>query len=228
MTTNEFLACLDPDQLQRLEASSRYRTFAARTPVYLPSEPADCVYLLVEGLVKVCNLTRDGKQAILAFIEPGEVFGELAIFDTDQREEYVETVEESTVMVIPASELEHLMFANHELSMAITKMIGMRRQRIERRLKNLLFLSNRDRLIHLLLDLSEQFGEPDSHGVRIRIKLAHQEIANHMGSTRENVTILMGHLRAEGFVSIDRRRIVLNDPDALADAVNRKISLRVA
>lgn len=225
---NELFNQLHPEQLTQLEACSRSRTFAARRPVYLPSEAADSVFLLVAGLVKVCNLTHDGKQSILAFIEPGEVFGELAIFDGDERDEYVEAVEDSTVIVIPACELQRMMIASHDLSMAMTKMIGMRRHRMERRLKNLLFLSNRDRLIHLLLDLSEQFGVDDSEGVRIRIKLAHQEIANLMGSTRENVTILLGHLKAEGVVNVERRQIVLTDPERLAASVNRKIVLHVA
>ncbi|EMI45639.1 Crp/Fnr family transcriptional regulator [Rhodopirellula sp. SWK7] len=225
---NELFNQLHPEQLTQLEACCRSRTFAARSPVYLPSETADSVFLLVAGLVKVCNLTHDGKQSILAFIEPGEVFGELAIFDGDERDEYVEAVEDSTVIVIPACELQRMMIASHDLSMAMTKMIGMRRHRMERRLKNLLFLSNRDRLIHLLLDLSEQFGVDDSEGVRIRIKLAHQEIANLMGSTRENVTILLGHLKAEGVINVERRQIALTDPERLAASVNRKIVLRVA
>ncbi|MCM2370207.1 Crp/Fnr family transcriptional regulator [Rhodopirellula sp. ICT_H3.1] len=204
------------------------RTFGARSPIYLPGEPAESVFLLVEGLIKVCNLTGDGKQSILAYVEPGEVFGELAMFDGEQREEYVESVDETTVVVIPASELQKLMVSSHDLSIAMTKMVCLRRHRIERRLKNLLFLSNRERLMHLLLDLSEQFGVEDPDGIRLRIKLAHQEIANLMGSTREAVTILLGHFKAEGLISIDRRQIVLTDVERLAAFVNRKVALHVA
>ncbi|SMP43487.1 cAMP-binding domain of CRP or a regulatory subunit of cAMP-dependent protein kinases [Neorhodopirellula lusitana] len=223
LKNNELFTKLKPERLSHLESRCRSRSFAAHSPVYLPSQSADSVFLLASGLVKVCNLTNDGKQSILAFVEPGEMFGELAIFESEQRDEYVEAVEKSTVVMIPASELQELMAANHDVSIALTRMIGLRRHRVERRLKNLLFLSNRDRLVHLLLDLAEQFGIRDTDGIRLRIKLAHQEIANLMGSTRETVTILLGQLKSEGMVDVGRQRIVLVQAEQLAMSVHRKM-----
>ncbi|QDT05532.1 Global nitrogen regulator [Rubripirellula lacrimiformis] len=215
---------LQPAQLRRLESCSRSRLYPARSPIYLPSQPADSVFLIQSGLVKVCNLTGDGKQSILAFVEPGQLFGELAIFDPDQRDEYVEAVEKTMVVVIPAVELQNLIAVNHAVAISLAKMIGLRRHQMERRLKNLLFQSNRDRLIHLLLDLAEQFGVSGNDGVRLRIKLAHQEIANLMGSTRETVTILLGQLRSEGLIDVGRRKIVIFDADQMATMVNRRAS----
>ncbi|TWU23226.1 cAMP receptor protein [Novipirellula galeiformis] len=212
-----------PEEIKRLESRSRSRSFPARSPVYLPSEKADSVFLLAKGLVKVCNLTSDGKQSILAFVEPGELFGELAIFAEAARDEYVEAVDAATVVMIPAEELQQLMSHHNGVALEITKMVGLRRHRIERRLKNLMFLSNRDRLIHLLLDLAEQFGVCDSEGIRLRIKLAHQELANLMGSTRETVTILLGHLKSEGLIHVGRRKIVLVNTEQLAASVDRRI-----
>lgn len=223
LKNNELFRKLHPDQLSKLESRCRARVFAARSPVYLPSQTADSVFLLASGMVKVCNLTSDGKQSILAFVEPGELFGELAIFESEQRDEYVEAIEKSTVVMIPASEIQQLTATNHDVSIALTKMIGIRRHRVERRLKNLLFLSNRDRLVHLLLDLAEQFGICEPEGIRLRIKLAHQEIANLMGSTRETVTILLGQLKSEGLVEVGRQRITLVHADQLASSVQRKV-----
>jgi CRP/FNR family cyclic AMP-dependent transcriptional regulator len=213
---------LSPEQLRKLESVSRSQLFPARSPIYLPSEKADSVFVLAKGLVKVCHLTTDGKQSILAFVEAGEVFGEFAIFNGEHRDEYVESVEAATVVMVPATAIEALMEENSAVAVGVTKMVGLRRHRIERRLKNLLFLSNRDRLIHLLLDLAEQFGETSDEGVRLRIKLAHQELANLIGSTRETVTILLGQLKVEGLVSIGRRKIVLIEPLKLAQSVHRK------
>ncbi|MFT5527116.1 MAG: CRP/FNR family cyclic AMP-dependent transcriptional regulator, partial [Pirellulaceae bacterium] len=116
---------------------------------------ANSVFFLVNGRAKICNLTPDGKQSILAFINPGELFGELALLGEDQRDEYAETIDASTVVMIPDIEMERLMEEFPRVSLGITKIIGMRRKRIERRLRNLLFLSNRERLTHLLLELAE-------------------------------------------------------------------------
>src|SRR6056297_552166 len=215
---------LSTESLGKIEPRCRARKFPSRTPIYLPTEVADSVLLLTSGMAKICNLTSDGKQSILAFVEPGELFGELAVFERETREEYVETIEASTLVVIPLAAMQELVEQNHRVALSLTKMIGLRRHRIERRLKNLLFLSNREKLVHLLLDLAEQFGVHCSEGIKLRIKLAHQEIANLMGSTRETVTILLGQLKDEGLIEVGRKRILLLDASRLAGQVHRNVS----
>src|SRR3990172_1313713 len=121
LKTCELFGRLSPEQIQRIESRSRSRTFPARNPVYLPSEKADSVFLLARGLVKVCHLTADGKESILAFVEPGELFGELAIFEGQERDELVETVEASTVVMIPAEEMKRLMAECTDVALRITK-----------------------------------------------------------------------------------------------------------
>jgi len=151
----DIFASLQPDQLLQLENRSRMRVFSAGSPVYLPSSNTENVFLLARGMIKVCNLTPEGKSSIIAFIEPGEMFGEVALFSDESRDEFVEAIELSTVVMIPTAEVQRMMSEKSSVAIAVTKMVGLRRQRIERRLKNLLFLSSRARLIHLLLDLAE-------------------------------------------------------------------------
>src|SRR5688572_6495157 len=73
-------------ELSQLESRAKVRQFPRRSAVYLPADQADAVLLLVSGRVKIGSLTTGGKESILAFIEPGELFGELAIFDAGRRE----------------------------------------------------------------------------------------------------------------------------------------------
>jgi CRP-like cAMP-binding protein len=215
---------LNPSQLQMLESRCRARRFPAGTPVYLPADQADAVLLLAEGRVKLGNFTEEGKQTILAFIEPGEIFGELTLVGTSdesaQRDEYAETLEKSTILLIPADAMRQLIEENPHVSLGITKLFGLRRKRIERRLKYLLFRSNRERLIHLLLELAEQYGHPTKEGVALGIKLSHQDLANIIGSTRETVTVVLGDLQSEKLLVLGRRKIVLSDPGRLAGSVN--------
>jgi len=110
-----------------------------------------------------------------------------------------------------------------DVSLGITRLIGLRRRRIERRLKMLLFRSNRERLVHLLLDLAEQYGRSDSDGLRIGIKLSHQDLANIIGSTRETVTLTLGELQNDGVLRIARQTIVLTDLRRLAENVQRAV-----
>lgn len=132
-------------EIGRLEARCRMRTFPRGTLVYTPRDSADDVLLLASGRIKVHAITDDGKQAILAFIEPGEIFGELAVLGTGTREEYAEACQAASVVLIPAEAVHELMETHAQVSLAVTKLIGLRRRRLERRLKSLLFRSTRER-----------------------------------------------------------------------------------
>ncbi|MEN1680183.1 MAG: Crp/Fnr family transcriptional regulator [Planctomycetota bacterium] len=209
---------LTPQELAPLESQCRTRQFARGAPIYLPADQANGVLLLTTGRAKICSFTEEGKQAILAFIDPGELFGELALFGGGEREEYAEAVEKSTVILMPGDAVNQLVHRHAGLALGVTKLIGLRRKRIERRLKYLLFRSNRERLISLLLELADQYGKPAEDGLRLGIKLSHQDLASIIGSTRETVTVILGELQDEGLLTIGRRRITLISRERLAKA----------
>ena len=213
-----FESC-NPSQIARLEAASRSKSVSKGEPVYLPADAANSVLVLASGRVKICHLTSDGKQSILAFIEPGEVFGELAILDMGNRDEYAEAVENSRVISIPEATLRELMEEHADLCLGVTKIIGLRRRRIERRVKNLLYLPNRERIIHLLLELAEQYGLGTQQGIELSIRLSHQDLASLVGSTRETVTVVLGAMQNEGLIELGRRKVILKAPDQLAHQV---------
>ena len=91
---------------------------------------------------------------------------------------------------------------------------------MERRLKSLLFRSSRERLIHLLLELAERYGQPGHNGILIRQKISHQDMASIIGATRETVTITLGELQTEGIIDVQRRRITLKNIDSLATSID--------
>lgn len=202
---------LSDDQLDALEQRARIRKFPKGSSIYLPSDTSDAAYLLAEGRVRMCSTTPEGKQSILAFVEPGELFGELALVESGDREERAEAVCNSSVVMLPTEHLQQLMETCPQLALGVTKLIGLRRKRIERRLRSLLFRNNRDRLTHLLTELAEQYGNPTSEGIELGLRLSHQDLASIIGATRETVTTLLGEMQSEGLLIIRRQRLVLLD-----------------
>ncbi|MGL4511535.1 MAG: Crp/Fnr family transcriptional regulator [Lacipirellulaceae bacterium] len=218
----ELFRRITPGEAVRIEPRCRTKTFKRGEPVYLPADAADAVLVVATGRVKIGALTPDGKQSILAFIEPGEMFGELSALDGAPREEFAEAAERSTIVLLPADVLRELVERNPLVAAGVTKLIGLRRRRVERRLRSLLYRSNRQRLLSLLAELAEAYGDPapevGPRAVRLRIRLSHQDIASVIGSTRETVTVTLGELAAEGLVEVGRRRLVLTDVELLASS----------
>ncbi|MEZ6063429.1 MAG: Crp/Fnr family transcriptional regulator [Planctomycetaceae bacterium] len=211
---------LTPEQIRGIEAACFAREFQRGEFIYLPSDMGDSILLLARGRVRIYHVTPEGKQAILGFVEPGELFGELSVFDEHRREEYAEAADKCFVVLMPRHVMQHVMAENPDISLGMTRLFGFRLRRIERRLKSLLFRSSRDRLIHLLLELAEKYGRRQPDGLLIAMKISHQDLASVIGATRETVTITLGELQQEGMVEIQRRRVVLKRVEDMTSLVD--------
>jgi len=207
---------LNAAECRRLESRALVRSFARHEVIYFPSELGQSVLLLTRGRVKIKTVTPDGRETILAFIEAGELFGELALLDGAPRDEFAEAVEAAQVLAIPRDEMLGLMSRRADVALHITKLLGFRRRRIENRLRNILFRSNRERTAALLLELAEAHGERVGNHWEIRLQLSHQDLANLIGATRETVTVTLGQLQREGLIEVNRRRIHILDRGRLA------------
>lgn len=214
---------LSPEQIEAIEAASKIRKYERNSLIYLPNDRSDSVFLCASGRVKIYHITSEGKQALLAIIEPGEVFGELAVFDGGTREDFAESMEKTSVIMIPGKTIQQLMETQPAVSLSVTRLMGLRRQRVERRLKSLLFRSNRERLMYMLVELAEQFGSFTERGVELSIKLSHQDLANLIGSTRETVTVILGNLQKDGDIKIHRRQIVITNIEKIAESVDLQV-----
>lgn len=208
------------EEAERLESRAHMRTFARGQIIYFPSDPGESVLLLASGRVKLKHVTADGKEAILAFIDEGELFGEMALFDEAPRNEFAEAATLSRVLAIPREDLLELVERRPDLALHITKLVGLRRRRLENRLRNVLFCSSRDRVIAILLELLDSHGQPRDEHWEISLRLSHQELAGLIGATRETVTVVLGQLQLEGLIQVRRRRITVFDRSRLAAALN--------
>ena len=129
-------------------------------------------------------------------------------------------MEKSTIVRIPGDEMQQLMTDRPEIVLQVTRLMGLRRQTIERRLKALLFRSNRDRLVYLLLELAEKYGKPSPEGLNLGIRLSHQDMASMIGSTRETVTVLLGELQYARSLIVKRRQVILTNLEQLANVLD--------
>jgi CRP-like cAMP-binding protein len=138
------------------------------------------------------------------------------VVDDAPRNEHAEAVQDSHVLAIPREDLLWLLARRPDVALSVTKLIGFRLRRIENRLKNILFRSNRERTVAVLLELLGSHGRLADGRWEVGLRLSHQELANLIGATRERVTHTLGRLQKEGLIEINRRRIVVLDRDRLA------------
>ncbi len=211
----DLFARLTDAEAERLNSRALVRRYKKKSIIYAPAERPQSVLVLAKGRVKIYDLTPDGRETILAFVEQGELFGELAALNGKPCREFATSVEDCEVLAIPGNDFLALLENRADLALSVTKLIGLRRQRIETRLRNILFLPSRPRLVHILIELVESHGERIANRHVIRFPLSHQDLAGLIGVSRETVTLTLGQLQAEGLISIQRRRVVVLDLERL-------------
>ena len=187
-----------------------------RTPVYLPGDPADKIYLLKRGVVKISTLTDDGKEIVLAFLHPGDVFGELAVVDESPRAYIAEVHEDALICTFSRNNFMELMKRFPDMGFRVTKILGLRLKRLTNRVENLLFKSAHARLAQTLVELSREYGVQDADGILLTLKLSQQELGSLVGLSRESVNLCLSDFKRQGLVEASGRVLRLLAPEKLA------------
>ena len=178
--------------------SQEYLPRNFKTGYYIPLQSAN-VWLVFQGIVQLSTVHRDGSEAILGLATPAIPFG----LPFTQIDPYI-AIALSDVVLISLSQVE--IQASPVLAQGLLLQLTHRLQQTEALLATINQRFIGDRLQELLLLLTREFGQTTPNGIRIDVRLTHQQLANLIGTTRISVTRLLGYLRQEGWLSIDQTR----------------------
>jgi CRP/FNR family cyclic AMP-dependent transcriptional regulator len=211
---------LAQEDVESLAEQTTMDNVKAHRPIYLPGDNSDTIYLLKKGRVKIYRSNPDGKKITLALLEPGEIFGELAITEEEERSTGAETTDDSLICSVSDDKFLDFLSGHPELNFKISRVIGDRRRKIETKIENLIFKDASGRLGYVLKNLFEEHGDDSSSEEKLledspRISFSHQEIADLCGLTRPTTTKILNEYEEKGIVELKRRNIVLKDCAAL-------------
>ncbi len=207
---------LDFEEITELESRSQTRVAEKGRLLYLPGDRSDAVYFLASGRIKISRLSDNGKEFILEIVEPGSFFGETGVLDEEPRETMAEALEPSTFYVVPEVRFRSMLKRCPELLMKLAQLMGRRQKKLEKRLMDVVYKNAPQRLADLLLELSQNYGVPDSRGILLRIKLSQSALGNLLGVSREIVNHTFSGLRRRGVITVAEGRVIIQDPEALA------------
>jgi CRP/FNR family transcriptional regulator len=211
-------------EMQRIDDMASMSSVRPNQPIAFPDEISKNIYLLKKGHVKISRVDEDGREVILEIVGAGEMFGELALLDDDDRpgtSDMVQALDEVLICSIRRDVFEMMMRNSPELTFRITKRIGLRLRRFEERVTDLVFKDVRQRVISFLLAYAEDFGKVRGGIVSIPMHLSHQEIALLTGAARQTVTTILNQLRTDKLIDFSRAGMKLNDMTALEKLAGR-------
>ena len=210
-----FFTCLsevDREEFSRVIIEKRYKK---KDMIFLPGEKGDKVYMLKAGVVKISKYSEGGKEIIMGMVNPGEIFGEMALVSNTEREYVSEAMMDSYVCIATREDFLTYLHRYPEMSMQITKIIGLKFKSLGQKVEELVFKNVYQRLALLLLNLLDVYGYEKKGNYYLYVKLTHYDIASLIGSTRETTTACLNEFKREGLIDFDGRRIVIINSDGL-------------
>jgi CRP/FNR family transcriptional regulator, cyclic AMP receptor protein len=197
-------AALKEDLLREIAARGGVKRYAAQTVIINEGDSADALFIILSGRVKVYAANEAGKEVILTTLGAGEYVGELAL-DGGVRSASVMTLEPTTCAVVGGANLREFIVAHPDFAQHLIINLIRRLRRLTDSVKSLALEDVYSRIIGLLQALST----PEGGRRVIAQKLTQQDIAEHVGSSREMVSRVFKELTTGGYVAVDAGRIVI-------------------
>jgi CRP-like cAMP-binding protein len=209
------LDAMTPPQMQMVEKMTRMLEVKRGQRIYLQGDPSDQIFLLKVGVVKISTVPADQQETILAFLYPGDIFGELAIVDDAPRDHLATAHEDVVLCALSRDLILRMAQETPALGYQITKVMGLRLRRFRTRIEELLCKSAQARIAHTLLDLAADYGIQDDEGILVPLRLNQADLGNLVGLARETVNIVLQDFKQRGLVDAGRRSIRIIDPTRL-------------
>ena len=194
-------------------------SFERGKTIFFPGDPAERVFFLVKGAVKLSRVYEAGEEITVALLRENSVFGVLSLITGQKSDRFYHAVAFTPVELLssPIEQVERALKENPELSMLMLRGLSSRILQTEMMIETLAHRDMASRLVSFLLILCRDFGVPTAEGIRIDLKLSHQAIAEAIGSTRVTVTRLLGDLRDQEMIAIHKKKITVYNPVALSE-----------
>ncbi len=209
---------MHPDLLHRLAGLAHVRPLTKGALLFQQGDDGDALFGVIEGLIRIAVTGRQGKELVLGLMEPGDVFGEIALLDGLPRTASAVAAEDSLLLVIERSHFLALLEQEGRLARHIIELLCERLRRNTERLSENAFLNLRGRLAKQLQALAIAHGRDSPEGVRIGVRLSQTDLAQMLGVTREAVNKQLKTWSRDGLIRMDRGHITVCDAARLAAA----------
>jgi CRP-like cAMP-binding protein len=210
---------LGPGDLQRVAEVAVPRSFPAHHVIFREGDQSDTCYVVRAGHARALREHADGRMIALAHFGPGDIFGELAMFDDERRSATVETLDELQAIAILGADMRRLLRSHPDIAVKLVISLGRRLREANERLARQSFQTVQSRVAVVLDGLVRQAQNEGADARDVLVRVTQADIAQLAGSSRESASRFLAVLERAGVITQGRGRITVHDPSALANYV---------
>ena len=206
---------LSPGELDAVAQVAIPRSYPGDTRVFHEGDPGDACYIVSRGSCRVIRQHSDGRVITLATLGPGAIFGELAMLDGERRSASVETLEDTELLALPASDLRQLIRRHSEMAEKLIIALTRRLREANERISRQSFQTVPSRVAGVLNQLLAEETVTPLACDQVTIRLRQSDLAQMAGTSRESVSRFLATLERAGVVQVGRGRVTVIEPARL-------------
>jgi CRP-like cAMP-binding protein len=206
---NFLLRHLEPETRQRVVGYARRRRFAAGATIFLKGSAGNVMMAVLSGQVRISAPSRQGKEIMLNVIEPGEVFGEVALLDGGERSADATALTDCELLVLERRDVLACLESNPKACLKLLEAVCRRLRGTTEQVEEVAFLQLPQRLAKILVRLTQADGD--------EVELSQRTLANLLGCTRESMNKYLGEWKRDGLITLEDGKIRVRDRGVLAE-----------
>ena len=206
---------LDEDGTRELQQTMSQLRLHRGERLFDEGDGGDSLYVVLDGKMKLTRAAADGRENLLSVIGPGEMFGELSLFDPRPRTSSAVAVTDTRLAALAHDELRDWLTGRPDVSLHLLRALAQRLRRANDVTADLVFTDVPGRVAKALLDLADRFGQQTDEGLQVHHDLTQEELAQLVGASRETVNKALADFAARGWLHISARSVLIVDSERL-------------
>ena len=207
---------LDEAAAVSLRASMDSVKIAKGSILFKEGDDGEHLYVIVDGKLKLGTSSGDGRENLLSILGPGEMFGELSLFDPGPRTSTATAVTDAKLLSLSHEKVIPWLKQNPEVSLQLLTRLSQRLRRTNEAVGDLVFSDVPGRVAKALIDLGDRFGKTTPEGLLVNHDLTQEELAQLVGASRETVNKALADFAGRGWLKLDGRSVLITDVDRLS------------
>lgn len=208
-------SALDAEGAAALRASLAERHVSKGEVLFAEGDPGDRMYVIIDGKVKLGQTSTDGRESLLSILGPGEMFGELSLFDPGLRTSTATALTDAIVLGLGNDQLRPWLTGRPEVAAALLQALAQRLRRTNEAMADLVFSDVPGRVAKALMDLGEKFGTVTPEGLLVTHDMTQEELAQLVGASRETVNKALADFAQRGWIRLESRQVLITDVERL-------------
>ena len=206
---------LDEAAALSLRASMDTVKIAKGSILFKEGDDGEHLYVIIDGKLKLGTSSGDGRENLLSILGPGEMFGELSLFDPGPRTSTATAVTDAKLLSLSHEKVIPWLKQNPEVSLQLLTRLSQRLRRTNEAVGDLVFSDVPGRVAKALIDLGDRFGKTTPEGLLVNHDLTQEELAQLVGASRETVNKALADFAGRGWLKLDGRSVLITDVERL-------------